>query len=361
MNQILDHSGPKQARPGRNPADTIKIIRVYTILIIFFGIFFIAKGSYTLTKNKEFQKSQVSSQKFAGPLIELYADQDELAITVSYDTSIESISYQWYRGIVTSDEINEYEATRTEKSSTPSENDDEMQEENDDIVALGKLEEKKLSNERNIKLEKIGIPRGDTTIKIIVRAADNTVAEYIQSYHTDVGVDKIEPEIKISLKGTVLTVVATDETEISKLIYSIGNNDSVEITDRQDKKTIKTEIVLDKVEMNDITINAVDKAQNTGTYNQEVDFYVGKPEINFDAEPDLSKIYVIVAYPKGITKIEYEFNGEKFVKEFDNPSENKEIEIALDTIEGYNRVDVKVYTEEEQVYAEDYGECEYNP
>ena len=113
--------------------------------------------------------------------------------------------------------------------------------------------------------------------------------------------------------------------------------------------------------MNDITINAVDKAQNTGTYNQEVDFYVGKPEINFDAEPDLSKIYVLVAYPKGITKIEYEFNGEKFVKEFDNPSENKEIEIALDTIEGYNRVDVKVYTEEEQVYAEDYGECEYNP
>lgn len=49
------------------------------------------------------------------------------------------------------------------------------------------------------------------------------------------------------------------------------------------------------------------------------------------------------------------------MEEFDNPSENKEIEIALDTIEGYNKVEVKVYTEEEQVYAEDYGECEYNP
>jgi len=361
LNQILDHSGPKQARPGKNPADTLKIIRVYAILIIFFGIFFIAKGSYTLSKNKEFQKSQINDQKFAGPLIELYADKDELSISVSYDSSIESISYQWYRGIVTPDEIKEYEANREEKSNSSDENDDEIEEESDDIAALGKLEEKKLSNEKNVKLEKIGIPRGDTTVRIIVRATDNTVAEYIQSYHTDVGVDKIEPEIKISLKGTVLTVIATDETEISKLIYTIGDKDSVEITDRQDKKTIKTEIVLDKVEMNDITINAVDKAQNTGTYNQEVDFYVGKPEINFDAEPDLSKIYVLVAYPKGITKIEYEFNGEKFVKEFDNPSENKEIEIALDTIEGYNRVDVKVYTEEEQVYAEDYGECEYNP
>lgn len=361
MNQILDHSGPKQARPGKNPADTLKIIRVYAILIIFFGIFFIAKGSYTLSKNKEFQKSQINDQKFAGPLIELYADKDELSISVSYDSSIESISYQWYRGIVTPDEIKEYEANREEKSNSSDENDDEIEEESDDIAALGKLEEKKLSNEKNVKLEKIGIPRGDTTVRIIVRATDNTVAEYIQSYHTDVGVDKIEPEIKISLKGTVLTVIATDETEISKLIYTIGDKDSVEITDRQDKKTIKTEIVLDKVEMNDITINAVDKAQNTGTYNQEVELYVGKPQIDFDAEPDLSKIYVLVAYPKGITKIEYEFNGEKFVKEFDNPSENKEIEIALDTIEGYNRVDVKVYTEEEQVYAEDYGECEYNP
>ena len=37
------------------------------------------------------------------------------------------------------------------------------------------------------------------------------------------------------------------------------------------------------------------------------------------------------------------------------------LEIPLKTIEGYNRVDVKVYTEEEQVFAEDYGECDYNP
>ena len=140
MNQILDHSGPKQARPGKNPADTLKIIRVYAILIIFFGIFFIAKGSYTLSKNKEFQKSQINDQKFAGPLIELYADKDELSISVSYDSSIESISYQWYRGIVTPDEIKEYEANREEKSNSSDENDDEIEEESDDIAALGKLE-----------------------------------------------------------------------------------------------------------------------------------------------------------------------------------------------------------------------------
>lgn len=178
-----------------------------------------------------------------------------------------------------------------------------MQEETEDIAALGELQEIKLANENKKEIKKIGIPKGDTTIRIVVRASDNSIAEYIQSYHTDVGIDKIAPKINISLRGTVLIVTATDETEISKLIYSIGNKDSVEVTERQDKNTIKTEIVLDKVEMNDIRISAVDKAQNTGTYNQEVDFYVGKPEINFDAEPDLSRIYVIASYPKELQKL----------------------------------------------------------
>lgn len=363
MNQILDRSGPKQVRPGKNPADTIKIIRVYAILIMFFGMCFFAKGGYALVKNKAYVDSQKNVQKFVGPLIELYADQDELSINVSYDKAIESISYQWYRGIATPEEINEYEETRKEKNSSQQsdEDDDELQEESDEIVALGEEQVLKLSNENGKEIKKIGIPKGDTTIRIVVKAVDNNIAEYIQSYHTDVGIDKIPPKIRVTLQNTVLTVTATDETEISKLIYTIDGRETKEITDRIDKNTIKAEITLDKVESNNINISAVDKAQNTGTYNQEVELYVGKPQIDFDAEPDLSKIYVIASYPKGITKIEYEFNGEKFTEEYDDPENHKEVEIPLKTIEGYNRVDVKVYTEEEQVFAEDYGECDYNP
>lgn len=363
MNQILDRSGPKQARPGKNPEDTLKIIRVYAILIMFFGMCFIAKGGYALAKNKAYINEQKNVQKFIGPLIELYADQDELSINVSYDKTIESISYQWYRGVATPEEITEYEEKRKEKRNNQQtdEDDDELQEESNEIAALGEEQVLKLANENRKEIKKIGIPKGDTTIKIIVKAVDNNVAEYIQSYHTDVGIDKIPPEIRVTLTNTVLTVIATDETEISKLIYTLDGKETKEVTERIDKNTIKTEIVLDKVESNNINISAVDKAQNTGKYNREFDFFVGKPQIDFDAEPDLSKIYVIASYSKGITKIEYEFNGEKFTKEYDDPENNKEVEIPLNTKEGYNIVKVKVYTEEEQVFAEDYGECEYNP
>ena len=82
---------------------------------------------------------------------------DELSINVSYDKAIESISYQWYRGIATPEEINEYEETRKEKNSSQQsdEDDDELQEESDEIVALGEEQVLKLSNENGKEIKKI--------------------------------------------------------------------------------------------------------------------------------------------------------------------------------------------------------------
>ncbi len=361
MNQILDHSGPKKPKARKNPEDTMKIIKVYAFLIIVFGICFIGKGGYSLVENKRIEKQQEASQKISGPLIELFADLDELSINVSYNQPLESISYQWYRGIVTREEILEYEELQQENDDTEDSevDDDEIQEETDDIVALGDLEELKLENENQKKIQKIGIPRGDSTIRVIVKVNGGTISEFIQSYHTDVGVDKIAPKINVKLQGKKLIVTATDETEISKLIYSVNGSSEKEVDDRLDKKTIKAEIELSEVETNSVSINAVDKAKNTGTYTQEIELFVGKPEIQFSAEPDFSKIYIIASYSKGITKIEYDLNGESFVKEYDDPEE--EVEISLESVVGHNVVSVKVYTKEEQVYAEDIGECDYNP
>jgi len=360
LNQILDHSGPKKPKAVRNPEDTMKIIKVYAFLIIVFGICFIGKGAYSLVENNRIGKQQEGSQMASGPRIELFADSDELSINVSYNQPIESISYQWYRGLVTREEILEYEESRHLDDSDDSDvDDDEIKEESNEIVALGDLEELKLENETQKKLQRIGIPRGDTTIRVVVKVNGGTTSEFIQSYHTDVGVDKIAPKINVKLQGKKLIVTATDETEISKLIYSVNGSSEKEVDERLDKKTIKAEIELSEVETNSVLINAVDKARNTGTYTQDIELFVGKPEIQFTAEPDFSKIYIMASYSKGITKIEYEFNGESFVKEYDNPED--EVEISLESTVGHNVVSVKVYTKEEQVYAEDIGECDYNP
>lgn len=363
MNQILDHSGPKKAKVHRNPGDTARIIKVYAFLIILFALCFIGKGGYSIYENSRVASGLENANANQGPSIVLNADKDILSIQATYSAPIESVSYQWYRGNVTVDEIDKYESERASGSSDSSSSDSSDDEVvvDDGIKALGKLETKKGQGESSMRLDNIGIPKGDTTVLVTVTGQNNVISKYIQSYYTDVGVDKIVPEINVKLQGTTLIVTATDETEISKVIYSVNGGQEQEVSERVDKYTIKTNIQINASEENEIVISAVDKAQNTGSYNKTFQVYVGKPTIEFTADPDYSKIYVIAKYESGIKKIEYDFNGNSQVLEFDNPKDVKEYEIPLECKEGYNLVSVKVYAEEEQVYAEDSGECEYNP
>ena len=357
MNQILDHSGPKKIKMHKNPEDTAKIIRVYAIIIIVFAICFIAKGSYTVVNNNKLKKvSNVS--KYNGPLIVLKADEDILEIEVSYDSSIEEVSYQWYRGNVSLSEIEEYENTETE-TDLNEEDDEESTDDENTIKRLGDPQTQKGTGENLIRLQNIGIPRGDTTIHIIAKAQGNVINEFVQNYHTDVGVDKIKPTIKIQTQGTKLIATATDETEMDFIVYSINDESEVQVKERLDKKTIKAEIELDTVKDNNLRISAVDKGKNTSVYTQEIAVYAGKPTIEFAAEPDMSKIYVNVKYEKGITKIEYDLNGEVNEIELDNPK--KEYEFEIDSVEGHNLLNVKAFTEDEEVYSEEAGELDYNP
>ena len=357
MNQILDHSGPKKVKARKNPEDTQKIIRVYAILIIIFAICFIGKARYSIVENNKIINSSYAGQN-QGPQITINANEDILSIQVTYSEAIESVAYQWYRENVTADEIDQYESSVSNSSDSTDEQDDELQND-DEIKALGHFDPVKGNGGNQMKLDNIGIPKGNNTILVTVITRNNVITKYIQSYSTDIGVDKIKPEINVKVQGKNLIVTAVDETEISKLIYSINGAAETEITDRTDSKTIKATIPLSDAEENNIIISAVDKANNTGAYNKKIDLYAGTPKISFTAESDFSKIYANISYSKGIKRIEYEFNGESFEKEFDNPEDVKEYELELKCIEGKNTIKVKAYATQEEVYTEDSGECEY--
>ena len=357
MNQILDHSGPKKIKMHKNPEDTAKIIRVFACLIIIFAICFITKGVYSLVGNDVFGKKNTANE-FDGPSIVLKANDDILEIEVAYNQAIEEVSYQWYRGNVSASEIATYDNSHTETTSS-TEDDEEIEENETSIMKLGEFQSQKGTGETLMRFQNIGIPKGDSTIHVIVKAQGNVIREFVQSYHTDVGVDKIKPEIKIETQGSKVIATAIDETEMDYIVYSINDGAEVQIKDRLDKKTIKAEIELDKIENNNIRISAVDKGKNTSVYTQEIVIYAGKPTIEFAAESDMSKIYVTVKYAKGVSQIEYEFNGEKFEEKFDKPK--KEYEFELSCVPGHNLVSVKAYTEDADVFAEDAGELDYNP
>lgn len=367
MNQILDHSGPKKQKKYVNPNDTIRIIKVYTILIIVFAFCFFGKAAYSLSENKKIEEAALIAEQNREPKITLFADKDILSIDVYYKSAIEEISYQWYRGSATLDDIHAYMAKIEENTGDEEqvdENDDEETFQNDDenIKTLGEINTEKGTGQNQMKVQNIGIPKGQNTIYVSVKTVDSSEpVEYVQNYYTDVGVDKIKPTITPKLQGKTLIITATDETELAYLTYSINDSDEIRVDDVVDGKSIQTEITLDTTEDTHVKICAVDKFKNSEIYDKTYSVYVNAPEISFEAEPDYSKIYVTVAYEKGIKRIEYDMNGETFEKEYDNVADTKEVRFEVDTVPGYNVITVKAYTEQEEVYSEKTGDCTYNP
>ena len=56
MNQILDHSGPKK-KTQNNKNDIKKIIRVFSIIILIFGVSLMVSGVYSFAKTSKIKKS----------------------------------------------------------------------------------------------------------------------------------------------------------------------------------------------------------------------------------------------------------------------------------------------------------------
>lgn len=362
MNQILDHSGPKKQKIHRNPGDTVRIIKVYAILIIIFAICLICKAGYSLSENKKISNSRMTSNANTVPEISLFADKDIVSIDVLSVSEIEYVSYMWYRGDNTLEEIRKYntENHSNDDSEENNENDDEdnNQDENQ-ISAIGEEKREKGTGTNKMSLSNIGIPKGESTIYITVKTVQSAdITEYVEHYYTDVGVDKIEPKINVVLQGKKLLVTATDETEIDYITYSVNGAQEVQIDDREDKKTIKAEIDLVDTTSTEIRICAVDKAKNSKVYEQDYDVYAGKPKIEFALTSDYKNICVTITYARGITKVKYDLNGEEFEKTFDDPEQAREVYFEVPTVEGHNRIYVWAYTEQEQVWAEEEGTCD---
>ncbi len=362
MNQIMDHSGPKKVKAQKNPADTKNIIKIYAMILIIISIAFIGKATYALFENKKIKDTIGISAENTEPNITLHADQDIVSITVSAQNNIEEISYQWYRGAATAEDIKM--AQENSNSEEVEENDDEeISAENEKVVPLGKLITEKGTGNKEMTVQNIGIPRGNTSLYIRIKTTGSSVpTEYIQNYHTDVGVDKIAPEIKVTLQGKKLLVTAKDETKISYITYSINGGTEQKIDKVENgETTIKAEIELDETQDCQIKICAVDDAKNSEIYDKTYSLYAGTPKIEFLAEEDYSIVYVKITYPKGIKKVEYSLNGKEKVEEYDNPGDKKEVNLEIKTEEGHNEIKIKAYAEEEEVYAEEVGECEYEP
>lgn len=272
MNQILDHSGPKKKKAPSNSNDIKSIIRVFAIIMIIFGISLVVSGTYTFANNNKLKNASSTPTTIPEPTI-IAENQDEttVKITVSHSKTIERVVYRW-----------------------------------DDLESTT---QKGRSDQTELTIENIGIPTGEHTLTVEVYDIDRNMFSQTYTFSCAEGNDVIDPTIDIVIEGTRIEIVAEDETELQYVTYKIGENEEQTLYPEDDPKRVSEVLELELTETTDISVTAVDTANNEAKKTSQIVIYE-KPEISFSATSDYSEIIATITSGTPLTRIEVTFNGQ---------------------------------------------------
>ena len=264
MNQILsmqqtsgkENKKKSQINYGRpsNKANIVSIARVFSILIIIFGIVLIGDATYGIISSRPTVKDQVQ--------VTANAIGTEVTIRAVGSMPIQSLTYRWGQG-----------------------------------------EETTVSGNGTVELEtKVQIPTGNNILNMSVIDYYGNKSEFQKQYINEQD-DNSKPTIEISVSGNMLNITAIDETEMSYLTYSWNNDTPTRVdinTDATDKKTLRTSIEVQKGE-NTLSIVAVDIDGNTSTRTEKIK---GANKPTFTVEADGTNIVINAKDDEGINKEE---------------------------------------------------------
>lgn len=291
MNQILYVDRPKKG--GSLEMDTI--VKIFTIIIIIFGIILIAKGSYGMFSS--------SNSKVGEPVVSIKEVDGDLQINIVHNKAIDKIIYAWNNG---------EEQTLQGKGQT------------------------------NIT-ETIELPIGTNTLNLRVIDSSKKEVKYTkQCYKSEV--DTIEPEIELVVEGSKVKIVVKDETELSYIMYRWNEEDNTIVEPREDsKKQIEEKISILKGE-NKLTIIAVDSSGNETTKEQ---MFKGAKKPNIQVIKENDELIIKVTDEENIKKIDITLNGESYSTDPGNTGEPlniKEVELRQKLQPGENTITITAYS-----------------
>lgn len=241
MNQILDHSGVKKTKPQSNPNDIKKIIKVFAIIVLVFGVVLGGVGIVSAINNKS--SDDTETNVVTEPTIVAEKDSEStVKLEVTYTETIETVEYNW---------------------------DDETSQ-----VLKGS------SDQTTITKEGIGIPTG--THDLYVKVTDINGNEYNKTFEfsCEEGIDSIDPKADVIQQNYVAEIVATDETALAFMTYSINGGEEVTVEASEDDKTkISKVIELEEGQTVTISVRAVDESNNETIYTTTLTVYA-KPVIS---------------------------------------------------------------------------------
>lgn len=306
MNQILQVEENKRKN---SPTDTKKIVLFFAFCLIVFGLILLGQGAYNIylakVNEKVIPQNPVTGDEYrTEPIITLTkTDENKLIISVESEEAISYIIYNWNN-----------ESTQT-------------------------LEE---TGKTNIE-EIINIPAGENILNISVIDLNGNETKKQEQFIVEIS----KPIIELSVIGNDLKINVTSEADLSYVTYKWN----LETEKKEDMITYENKTKFEKlVEIpkgqNTLKIVAVDINGNQTEKSQDIK---GVTKAKTKVVAKGKYLDFTVTGEENIEKVEFEFNGKKYMMNTDTFGETQIVHYKVEMIEGMNYLKIISTTQSDAV------------
>lgn len=309
MNQILmtednnrNYKEKKTKVHSNKPIGTSSIVKVFAILILMFGLALVGNTVYAMMQSAK--EAQLNKE----PEVTTQRSGNEVTIIAKCESGIRTMVYSW----------------------------------NDST-------EKVIFGRNNTELKQtINIPTGESRLNITIINSKGKQSKFVKNYRQEAK-DVTEPVIKIDSVNADIKITITDDTALDYVVYKYGDSDEVKIIANPDNPTLIERTIQARPGQYTLKIEAVDKAQNYATKEQDVKG-VNKPVIEVTPDPnDPSYIIIKATDEEGLRMISYYINQQEYKTDPNTSLNTKTFEWRQKVEKGQSNVTVHAYSINEQV------------
>ena len=307
MNQILmidnnKNKNKKEKKASGGPIEISSIARFFAIAILLFGLVLSGSGAYAMvTASQESANSVI-------PEVSMQRSGNTVNVTITSNKGIRTVTYNW-------------------NESSPT-------------VTQGR-------NNTEVEIS-VTIPSGSNQLNLSVVDSDGKLTRYVKNFVQATG-DVTEPTINLEVVNSNIRIVVTDDTALDYVVYQFGDAEEVTVEATEENPTrIEATIPVSQGQAT-LRVEAVDKAQNVATTEQEVKGAT-KPEISVTPDPnDPSYLIIRATDAEGLRMVSFYINDQEYSTDPNTSLGTTEFEYRLQVEPGETNVTIHAYNVNEQV------------
>lgn len=293
----LNKNNVRKSTSNNYSTEISSILRVFAILIIVFGLALSGSGVYATMQNKENSKSTNK------PDVTMQRNGNIVTVVIKCNTGIRSVSYSW--------------------NDSP---------------------EKVLQGRNQTEFEQeFTIPTGNNRLNIsVIDSKGKQWKQFIKNF-AQAEEDTTEPVIELEVVNSNVKIVVTDDTALDYIVYKYGEQEEVKINATQEGQTKIEETIPALQGQNKLIVEAIDKAENVATKEQEIKG-ANKPTIEVSCDQnDPSYIIIKATDEEGLRMVSFYINEQEYKTDPNTSLNSKTFEWRQKVEHGENKITIHAY------------------